>query len=182
MLLFLVHDYFRKDQGKRALLLCRLSRFYQRKIKQETGKKNRKEMRIVFWPVTHLLVWNERKNLRFTARPGTVSLPCHCRAGLGNGSKGLCQISYNGMLQKSIIANCVIYVTRIKWILWKQRHWSISAHVSGRTRQTRFSHDAIAWQDAWQLVLQGSNFLESKIEMFENQAKKCYCSMACPSL
>lgn len=43
MLLFLVHDYFRKDQGKRALLLCRLSRFYQRKIKQETGKKIEKK-------------------------------------------------------------------------------------------------------------------------------------------
>lgn len=75
-------------------------------------------MRIVFGVV----VWKEKKNLRFTARPGTFSLPCHCRAGLGNCSKGLCQISYNGMLQKSIIANCVIYVTRIKWIFSRQRH------------------------------------------------------------
>lgn len=76
------------------------------------------------------------------------------------------------MLQKSIIANCVIYVTRIKWIFSRQRHWSMSAHESGCARHALFSHAAIAWLDAWQLVLQVSNFLESKIEMFENQVKK----------
>lgn len=83
MLLFLVHDYFRKDQGKRALLLCRLSRFYQRKIKQETGKKNRKEMRIVFWPVIHLIVWNERKKSTFYGKTRdsfpSMSLPRRTR-------------------------------------------------------------------------------------------------------
>lgn len=182
MLLFLVHDYFRKDQGKRALLLCRLSRFYQRKIKQETGKKNRKEMRIVFWPVTHLIVWNERKISAFYGKTRdsfpSMSLPRRTRKRLKRFMSNFLQWY---ALEKYHCKLCYLRDTD-KMDFLKATSLSMSAHVSGCTLQTRFSHAAIAWQDAWQLVLQGSNFLESKIEMFENQAKKCYCSMACPSL
>ena len=48
MLVFLVHDYFRKDQGKKGTFTMSTVKILSAKNKTGNRKKNRKEMRIVF--------------------------------------------------------------------------------------------------------------------------------------